>query len=564
MSDDCLFCKVVGGRGPRRRRAADGDTVSPSVTSTRRRRPTSWWCRARTTPTWPRWPPPTRPRWRELVLGRPAGRDRRGLTTATGWCSTPARGPARRCSTCTRTCSPEGDSAGRPGEPAAAGRDRRRGCDRDRSRPSRPSGARPALAAGVVRDGQPAWRGLRRAPPTPPAVGPPPTADTQYRMGSITKTFTAVLVMQCRDEGLLDLDDQLGSTCPAPGTGALTVRRMLAHLSGLQREPVGEVWERPRGRSCGAARRARAAEAVLPPGRPRHYSNLAFALLGEVVGRLRGQPWEQVLAARCSRRWACTGPRRAGPSRTPAGTSSTRTRTGCRPSRCSPATRSRPAAELWSTVADLARWAAFIADPDADVLAPETRRGDVPPAGHARPGQLAAGLGAGLHAASPRRPGAGRARRRDARVPGRSGGPPPGEGRRGRVREHLGRCRRPGELAIDLVLRWSTTTRSSRSRGGSGLPCPPSSSRCSGRGGRRAASSCSRPGTASSRHGAATCPRPRAPVTRRAGRADEFRSVSGREHGELLRVVRRRRRARSGELYWATYPFTRDPQTFGA
>ena len=32
-----------------------------------------------------------------------------------------------------------------------------------------------------------------------------PSADTQFRMGSITKTFTATLVMQCRDEGLLDL-----------------------------------------------------------------------------------------------------------------------------------------------------------------------------------------------------------------------------------------------------------------------------------------------------------------------------------------------------------------------
>ena len=38
-------------------------------------------------------------------------------------------------------------------------------------------------------------------------------AGTLFRMGSVTKTFTAVLVMQCRDEGLLDLDDPVGRTC---------------------------------------------------------------------------------------------------------------------------------------------------------------------------------------------------------------------------------------------------------------------------------------------------------------------------------------------------------------
>ena len=40
----------------------------------------------------------------------------------------------------------------------------------------------------------------------------PPRTGSRFRIGSVTKTFTAVLVMQCRDEGLLDLDDRLGST----------------------------------------------------------------------------------------------------------------------------------------------------------------------------------------------------------------------------------------------------------------------------------------------------------------------------------------------------------------
>ena len=70
-----------------------------------------------------------------------------------------------------------------------------------------------------------------------------PGPDVQYRMGSITKTFTAALVLQARDAGLLALDDRLDEHLDVPAHGDLTLRRMLCHLSGLQREPVGEVWE---------------------------------------------------------------------------------------------------------------------------------------------------------------------------------------------------------------------------------------------------------------------------------------------------------------------------------
>ncbi|HSR22652.1 MAG TPA: serine hydrolase domain-containing protein, partial [Candidatus Eisenbacteria bacterium] len=102
------------------------------------------------------------------------------------------------------------------------------------------------LAASVVRRGEPVWTGTAG---TTDAADPAalPTPDTQFRIGSVTKTFTAVLVMQCRDEGLLDLDDPLGRHLPLTRHGDLTIRRMLSHLSGLQREPVGEIWEKPEG-----------------------------------------------------------------------------------------------------------------------------------------------------------------------------------------------------------------------------------------------------------------------------------------------------------------------------
>ena len=61
-------------------------------------------------------------------------------------------------------------------------------------------GRTPSLVGAVVRDGVPAWCGARSM-----LEGHEPDGDTQYRIGSLTKTFIAVLVMRLRDEGLLDL-----------------------------------------------------------------------------------------------------------------------------------------------------------------------------------------------------------------------------------------------------------------------------------------------------------------------------------------------------------------------
>ncbi len=71
----------------------------------------------------------------------------------------------------------------------------------------------PSLVAGVVRDGELVW--------AEGYGGVDDVADTQNRIGSVTKTMTALLVLQCRDGGLLDLDEPVGSYLPDspwPGT----------------------------------------------------------------------------------------------------------------------------------------------------------------------------------------------------------------------------------------------------------------------------------------------------------------------------------------------------------
>ena len=110
------------------------------------------------------------------------------------------------------------------------------------------------------------------------------TPEMQYRVGSITKTFTAAAVMTLVDEGKVGLDERLAAYVTAAGERPLTIRRLLAHASGLQREPAGHVWETFEfptvAELLGSLDQA---EQVLEPGAHWHYSNLAYALLGEVV-----------------------------------------------------------------------------------------------------------------------------------------------------------------------------------------------------------------------------------------------------------------------------------------
>ncbi|HEX5597907.1 MAG TPA: serine hydrolase domain-containing protein [Micromonosporaceae bacterium] len=230
----------------------------------------------------------------------------------------------------------------------------------------------PALSVALHRADRPLWAFVAGE------TGLPAGAESQFRIGSVTKTFTAVLVLQCRDDGLLDLDDPIGRHLDVPAHGDLTVRRLLSHTAGLQREPYGDVWDTLRAPDVdGLLADLVRAERVLPPARRYHYSNLGLSLLGHAVGRLRGGTWAEVLAERIL---------------TPLGLAATSVNPGpaaatgylvdaysdhARPEPPTDFGAVAPAAQLWSTAADMARWAAFLADPAAvdpaaTVLRPDT------------------------------------------------------------------------------------------------------------------------------------------------------------------------------------------------
>lgn len=239
------------------------------------------------------------------------------------------------------------------------------------------TGQVPTLLAGVVRHGRLAHLAVAGGPVQDEPDADPhqrPDRDTQFRIGSITKTMTAVLVLRCRDEGRLGLDDPLDRHLPGTPVGGVTLRRLLAHSSGLCREPGGQWWERAPGGELATllAGLTGADAAVLPPGRGYHYSNLAYGLLGAVLHRVTGRAWWDLIQAELLAPLGMT--RTSYLPREPFargyvvhpwhGTlrEEPRTDTGAM----------APAGQLWSTAADLARWAAFLADPAPEVLDPAT------------------------------------------------------------------------------------------------------------------------------------------------------------------------------------------------
>ena len=97
----------------------------------------------------------------------------------------------------------------------------------------------PSVVAGIVRDGALAWSdGVGDVPGT--------VTDTQYRIGSITKTLTAVLVLQLVDEGRSRLDAPASVVLGDVGYADRTIRQLLAHSGGLQTEPAGRGGSDPR------------------------------------------------------------------------------------------------------------------------------------------------------------------------------------------------------------------------------------------------------------------------------------------------------------------------------
>ncbi|MCZ4607535.1 serine hydrolase [Streptomyces sp. Lzd4kr] len=231
-------------------------------------------------------------------------------------------------------------------------------------------GRAPSMVAAVVRGGRAVWHGSRTS-----VDGHGPDEHVQYRIGSITKTFTAVLVLRLRDEGLLALGDPLEKHLPGTGAGEATIAQLLAHASGLAAESPEPWWERTSGSLRPELSDVLGKQPFLhSSGRRFHYSNPGYTLLGALVEKLRGAPWEDVLRREVLEPLGLSRTS-AQPQAPHAGGWAVHPWADVMlPEPVEDLGRMAPAGQLWSTTADLARFAAFLMQGDDRVLSAESLR----------------------------------------------------------------------------------------------------------------------------------------------------------------------------------------------
>jgi D-alanyl-D-alanine carboxypeptidase len=143
------------------------------------------------------------------------------------------------------------------------------------------------------------------------AFGTPADNATRYRVASITKLFTTVLVLQLHQEGKLDVNGTIRTYLPDyPGQGAdrVTLHQLLNHTSGLEnfdrersfQEAVENGVERYQKPHTSAALLARCCSGALAgePGAAFAYNNADYIVLGRIIERITGKPYDQVLQER--------------------------------------------------------------------------------------------------------------------------------------------------------------------------------------------------------------------------------------------------------------------------
>src|SRR5262249_1169750 len=157
----------------------------------------------------------------------------------------------------------------------------------------------PALSSALVDDQQIVWaRGFGLADPKAKMWA---TADTVYRVGSVSKLFTDIAVMRLVEQGKLDLDapgtKYLPDFKPAnPFDKPITLRHLMAHRSGLVREPpVGSYFDASGPSLADMVKSLNDTKLVLAPGAKTKYSNAAIATVGSLLERTQKEAFPKYL-----------------------------------------------------------------------------------------------------------------------------------------------------------------------------------------------------------------------------------------------------------------------------
>jgi CubicO group peptidase (beta-lactamase class C family) len=157
-----------------------------------------------------------------------------------------------------------------------------------------------SITVGVISGGRLAWAKAYGYADMENKV--PASTDTVYRIGSITKQFTALMLLQLVQEGKVHFSDPVEKYFPEinkvkgrfPGAPPITLIQLATHTSGLQREPehtdaylTGPVSEWEKVLIAALSETSYEFE----PGTQFSYSNIGYAILGATLGRAAGQSY---------------------------------------------------------------------------------------------------------------------------------------------------------------------------------------------------------------------------------------------------------------------------------
>jgi CubicO group peptidase (beta-lactamase class C family)/D-alanyl-D-alanine dipeptidase len=162
--------------------------------------------------------------------------------------------------------------------------------------------ALPAVSIALVDDQRIVWsKGFGYADP---ARKLPATADTVYRVGSVSKLFTDIAVMQLVERGQVDLDAPVTTYLPSfkpanPFGTPITLRHLMSHRAGLVREPpVGHYFDDTAPTLAATVDSLNRTTLVYAPGTRTKYSNAGIAVVGRVLEVIAKRPFADALRDR--------------------------------------------------------------------------------------------------------------------------------------------------------------------------------------------------------------------------------------------------------------------------
>lgn len=160
----------------------------------------------------------------------------------------------------------------------------------------------PGLSVGIVEGDQVVYaQGFGNGDPDGQTI----SAQTPFIIGSMSKAFTAVAIMQLVEAGTLDLDEPVRTYIPwfqlkdREASGRITIRQLLNQTSGIPHS-VGLQWLTGTGDETRAQRVRQLREVSLahPPGTQFEYSNANYVVLGYLIDTVSGQIYEEYIRRR--------------------------------------------------------------------------------------------------------------------------------------------------------------------------------------------------------------------------------------------------------------------------